>query len=199
MLSLFGYDFAADHKALTDPEAGRVDLARIDESLILAKPLNAAIHEGGKRMDAGSWQHRVLKRWIEAGAEYDGTVQRLERVSVEPKEVLFNDDGQMIRLKVTATWADGISEDVTDLCRFTTNDDSIATVSQDGTISSGSVGDTHVVIAYDSAVIPVTVIRPNLVSPEGIPRPSESTHPIDVLIAEKHEKLGIIPSQLCGD
>lgn len=199
MLSLFGYDFAADHKALTDPEAGRVDLAGIDESLILAKPLDAAIHEGGKRMDAGSWQHRVLKRWIEAGAEYDGTVQRLERVSVEPKEVLFNDDGQMIRLKVTATWADGISEDVTDLCRFTTNDDSIATVSQDGTISSGSVGDTHVVIAYDSAVIPVTVIRPNVVSPEGIPRPSESTHPIDVLIAEKHEKLGIIPSQLCGD
>jgi len=74
MLSLFGYDFAADHTALTDPEAGRVDLARIDESLILAKPLDAAIHEGGKRMDAGSWQHRVLKRWIEAGAEYDGTV-----------------------------------------------------------------------------------------------------------------------------
>ncbi len=67
-LSLFGYDFDADHQAMLDESAGRVDVDDVDESLILVKPLDADAHEGGKRFDQGSWQHHVLRRWIQAGA-----------------------------------------------------------------------------------------------------------------------------------
>ena len=38
-LSLFGYDFAADHAAMLDESTGRVDLQEIDESLVLALSL----------------------------------------------------------------------------------------------------------------------------------------------------------------
>lgn len=199
MLSLFGYDFATDHEALTDEESGRIDRQDIHESLILAKPIDADRHEGGKRMERDGWQYRVLHRWIEAGAKFDGRLQPLEELVIEPAEVLFRASGQQVELRVTARWADGTLEDVTDLCRFTSNDDSVAKVSPAGAITSGDLGDTHVVVAYDQAVVPVPVMRPSDQDYRGLPQPPASGHPIDRLIAEKHQKLGIVPSELCSD
>ncbi len=60
-LSLFGYDFAADHAALTDKDSPRVDPADPDASLIIAKPTDADEHEGGQRYKKGSWQYHVLR------------------------------------------------------------------------------------------------------------------------------------------
>ncbi len=198
-LSLFGYDFAADHASLTAEDSGRVDQQAVDESLILYKPVDSERHEGGKRMEIDSWQYRVLARWIAAGAKFDGELQQLDRLAVEPAELLFSAAGQEASLKVIAHWADGTSEEVTDLCRFTTNDDSVANISATGTVTAGDVGDTHVVVAYDRAVVPVAVLRPSDQSSEGLPRPPQSDHPIDVLVAQKLEKLGIVPSERCGD
>src|SRR5438552_7188589 len=56
-LSLFGYDFAADHTALTKGEAARVDLDDPKASLILKKPTRILTHKGGKRMDLDGWQY----------------------------------------------------------------------------------------------------------------------------------------------
>lgn len=198
-LSLFGYDFAADHASLTAEDSGRVNQQSVDESLILYKPVDSDRHEGGKRMEIDSWQYRVLARWIAAGAEFDGELQQLERLVVEPAELLFSAPGQEVSLKVTAHWADGTSEEVTDLCRFTTNDDSVANISATGNVTAGDVGDTHVVVAYDRAVVPVAVLRPSDQSSEGLPRPPQSEHPIDLLVAQKLAKLGIVPSGLCSD
>ena len=47
-LSLFGYDFKADHDALLDEATGRVDVDDVAESLMLSKPSDADVHEGGK-------------------------------------------------------------------------------------------------------------------------------------------------------
>ncbi|TVP99504.1 MAG: DUF1553 domain-containing protein [Planctomycetaceae bacterium] len=199
MLSLFGYDFATDHAALIDGDSGRIDLDEIAESLILFKPIDAERHEGGKRMDLDSWQYRVLSRWIEGGAEFSGEIQHLEALSVEPAELLFEGAQQQAQLKVVARWADGTLEEVTDLCRFTTNDDSVAKVSQSGEVTSGDIGDTHVIIAYDRAVVPVPVMRPGDLDPLDLPQPPSSDHPVDLLIAAKLDKMRIVPSDLCDD
>ncbi len=160
-LSLFGYDFKTDHAALLDEASGRVDVDDIEESLILTKPTDADLHEGGKRYDIGSWQHHVLRRWIEAGAKFDdGEPQTLVRLEVTPSEVLFTSEGQEVDLTAIAHWEDGSSEDVTELCRFSSNDDSIAAIDTDGHIKGGERGGTHVVIYYDNAVVPVPVLRP---------------------------------------
>src|SRR6185436_2433525 len=60
-LSLFGYDFQADHEALTKGDQPRVNVAEPSASLILNKPTDANLHEGGKRLDKGSWQFHVFR------------------------------------------------------------------------------------------------------------------------------------------
>lgn len=200
-LSLFGYDFVADHKAMTDEDSGRVNLENVHESLLLYKPIDEERHEGGKRMDLDSWQYRALARWIAEGAEYDKELHSLDRLEVTPAEIVFEGASGNVseQLRAVAVWSDGTREDVTELCRFTTNDDAVAVIAADGLVTSKDIGDTHVVVAYDRAVVPVAVIRPSQVDASQVARPADSGHMIDQLVKQKLDKLGIVPSQLCND
>ena len=71
-LSLFGFDFQSDHTALhadSSSEAGpRLDVNDPESSLIIRKPTEQTDHEGGQRFKTGSWEHHLLLRWIESGA-----------------------------------------------------------------------------------------------------------------------------------
>src|SRR5207244_6628306 len=49
-LSLFGYDFKADHDALLGGEQPRVDLKNPRDSKALLKPTRSVAHKGGKRL-----------------------------------------------------------------------------------------------------------------------------------------------------
>ncbi|WP_242631786.1 DUF1549 and DUF1553 domain-containing protein [Rubripirellula amarantea] len=204
-LSLFGYDFQADHSALMEESSGRVDVDDPDESLILSKPLDADSHEGGKRFDEGSWQHHVLRRWIESGATLDaGKPKALDALDVYPSEIIFANSDGTAQLKVIAKWQDGTREDVTELCRFQTNDDSIAIIDEDGQVAAGMYGDTHVVVFYDNSVVPIPVLRPRsdhgsataYVDSTSI---NSSDHMIDKLVDQKLRKLAIVPSGTCSD
>ncbi|MCC9605892.1 DUF1549 domain-containing protein [Blastopirellula sp. JC732] len=199
-LSLFGYDFQADHDAMMKGENPRINLADIDDSLVISKPTDEFTHEGGERYKLGSWEHRVFKNWIAAGAKFDkDEVAKLERLEVTPAEVLFGAEPQKVQLKAVAVWADGTREDVTPLCRYTTNDGEIAPVDGDGVISSGDKGDTHVIVAYDKAVISVPVLRPmtNLTG-DNYPQVAAATK-IDELVVSKLRKLGVTPSPVASD
>ena len=160
-LSLFGYDFAADHAALTGGTDPRVDLKKPLDSLILRKPTLDERHKGGKRMERDGWEYNLLLRWVKAGAagvkEKDAAFAALE---VEPKEIVFAKPGDSAKLRVIAKWADGSREDVTPLCRFRSNDESIAMVSAAGLVSAAGKGDTAVVVFYDNGIAPVPVLLP---------------------------------------
>jgi hypothetical protein len=202
-LSLFGYDFSGDHEALLAEDTGRVDLEDVEESLVLAKPVDAEMHEGGKRFEKGKWQYRVLRNWIAAGATFDReSFQSLKQLQIVPAEIQFRGDDQSLALRAIAHWADGSVEDVTPLCRFSTNDDSIAAVDEHGRVRSGESGDTHVVVYYDNAVVPVPVLRPISAAQAGVSGSiagNEPTRPIDRLVKQKLDKLDIIASDLCTD
>jgi hypothetical protein len=199
-LSLFGYDFQADHKALLAGDPPRVNLEDPPESQVLLKPTRTIPHGGGQRMKPGGWEYHLLLRWIQAGArgvhEEDPAFADLV---VEPEEVVFSKAGETARLKVTARWADGSREDVTPLCRFRSNDESVATVSDSGVVTAAGKGDTHVVAFYDNGIVPVPVLLP--VSDRmgehypDVPTPTE----IDRHVVAKLRKLGIVPSPLCTD
>ncbi|MEL6105628.1 MAG: DUF1549 and DUF1553 domain-containing protein [Planctomycetota bacterium] len=202
-LSLFGYDFKGDHDALLAENTGRVDPDDIDESLILSKPTDADMHEGGKRFEKGKWQYRVLRNWIAAGAKFeDESVQQLKQLEIQPAEIQFQSNDEKVSLRAIAHWSDGTSEDVTPLCRFRSNDDSIAAINESGNVRSGESGDTHVVVFYDNAVVPVPVLRPlgetRVRDGESIAS-RKSDHPIDALVKQKLEKVGIVSSDLCTD
>ena len=63
-LSLFGYDFDADHKALAGGDEPRVSAKKPADSLILLKPTLDEPHKGGHRMKAGIWEYNLIKRWV---------------------------------------------------------------------------------------------------------------------------------------
>lgn len=199
-LSLFGYDFIMDHKQLTAEDVGRINLKEPAKSLVLQKPLEEIDHEGGKRFEPGSWQHRLLTRWIESGAQgVPKTAPKFDRLEVTPASIQFNKEGETVTLRAVAVWSDGSQEDVTPLCRFQTNNEQIATISSTGLVTAAKPGDTHVVISYDSGVIPIPVIRP--VSDQygdKYPQIAAST-PIDKLVINKLSKLGMIPAEKCDD
>jgi hypothetical protein len=206
-LSLFGYDFDMDHKSLTksvgDEGTIRVAVKQPRRSLVLAKPTLQIDHEGGERLKPGGWQYRLLLRWIEGGAAPRSGRQRLERLVVEPSEIVFTNPKESAALSVVAVWSDGTREDVTCLCRFRSNDDSIATVDADGRVTAGGRGDTHVVAFYDNGVVALPVLLPwrqtgtsTGQSQAGSSRPRNK---IDQLVGAKLRKLGIAPSALCTD
>lgn len=199
-LSLFGYDFEADHAALTAGDAPRVDLKEPSKSLILQKPTLTIDHDGGERFVADEWEYHLLKRWIESGAKGQSPDYAvLESLKVLPEEIVFGSQGETVPLKVTAHWSDGMTEDVTPLCRFQTNDDSIAAVSPQGIVKAIGKGDTHIVAFYDNGIVPVPVILPvsdrNGKNYPDVPAPTE----IDRLVVQKLKKVGIVPAELSSD
>jgi hypothetical protein len=199
-LSLFGYDFDMDHAALTSGGASRVDKKDPVSSLILEKPTLTQSHKGGKRLEKGGWQYRLLLRWIRDGAKNDAPQSaRLERLSVTPSQWVVAKPGPQVQLQVVAHWSDGTAEDVTALSRFRSNDDAIATVSEAGLTTAIGTGDTHVVAFYDKGVVPVQVVVPvsDRIGPRypDVPTPT----PVDELVVAKLRQLGVVPSELAGD
>ncbi len=198
-LSMFGYDFDADLKAIHGQEGERIDLESPDESLIIQKPTEMESHEGGQRFEPNGWEHDVLRRWIAAGAKgREGEPAKLIRLVVEPNEIVFaRNPSDKIQLSCVAEWSDGTREDVTRLTRFLSKSDAIVEVSADGLVSSLAPGDTNVIAFYDSGVVAVPVLRPHY--PQYSPSPKSDTHPIDRFVDTKLAKLGVKPSDTCTD
>ena len=132
-LSLFGYDPASDHLAITREALGRrVDLAKPATSLLLTKPTMAVPHKGGKRLDVGSDDYQLLASWITAGCPGPRAGERsLASISIEPAEAMLA-PGEEVAFQVTARYSDGSSRDVTRWARFTSTDATVASVSGDG-------------------------------------------------------------------
>jgi hypothetical protein len=204
-LSLFGYDFEKDHEAITKgkgaSEEVRVDLQDPVKSLILAKPsLDGEEHKGKKRFDKGSWEYNLILKWLQSGAKIDVTeTGGFGRLEVLPKELVFKKSGDAIQLKVIAHWKDGTVEDVTQLTRFRTNDESVALVNDTGLVTSKTPGDTHIVAFYDNGVEPVPAVLP--VSDRvgaNFPKVRTPTK-VDEFVIAKLRKTGILPSEICTD
>lgn len=199
-LSLFGYDFEADHAALAGGDEPRVDPQAPADSLALLKPTRQIDHDGGKRIEVDGWQYRLLVKWIAGGARpVAEDAAQFVALEIEPAEILFAKNGETTQLRAFARWSDGTSEDVTPLCRFQTRDESIATIDAGGLVTSKGPGDTHVVVFYDNGLTPVPVIQPvsNLAG-SRYPDVAAPTK-IDELVRAKLQKLGVVPSELCTD
>ncbi|MGH7139465.1 MAG: DUF1549 domain-containing protein, partial [Pirellulales bacterium] len=199
-LSLFGYDFAADHEAMTSGDEPRANVKDPAASLLLQKPTLQVDHEGEKRMDVGSWQYNILRRWIEQGAPaVKPEDAEFEALEIEPREIVSQTKGDGGQLRVVARWSDGAREEVTPLCRFRSNDESIATIDENGKVTVVGKGGTDVVAFYDNGVVTVPVLAPvsDLVG-ERYP-PVATPTKIDELVVDKLRKLGIVPSELCTD
>ncbi len=201
-LSLFGYDFDKDHKAINaeSDNGPRVDPAHPTDSLILLKSTNEEKHKGKERIAKGSWEYNLLLKWVQGGAKND-TVEtgEFDQLVVEPGEIVFAKQGDAQQLRVMAHWKDGTVEDVTQLTRFRTNDESVADVSATGLVTCKEKGDTHIVVFYDNGVQPVPTMLPaSEFTAAKFPKVPTRTK-LDELVLNKLRKAGIVPSEICTD
>jgi len=198
-LSMFGYDFDADLKELTEADTGRVDLKSPLKSLILRKPAGLEDHGGDKRFEPNGWEYKAIQRWIADGASGKPELDKLVSFQVTPSEFVFTKPGESVQLRVFATWHDGTREDVTRLTRFEVKDDQVADVARDGLVTCKSSGDTHVLAMYDKGVRAIPVMMPiSDRTGENFPDVATPTK-IDELVVDKLSKLGIVPSELSTD
>ncbi len=198
MLSLLGFepDHDVDHIA-RESRGRRISLTAPDESLLLKKGIGAVPHGGGARMEPGSPEYLLLRRWIAEGArEGDTNAPTVTKISVFPAARIMRPKTQQ-QLRVLATYSDGSVDDVTATARYEANVATMATVSPRGLVTTGEqTGDVGVMIRYQShvAVFQATI-------PLGIP--VESLPPIRNIIDEhvfaKLKLLGLPPSELCDD
>ena len=200
MLSLFGYDADGDYRRTVEEMPGRrINTALPDESLLILKAIGAVPHTGGKRFERESDLAKVLLDWIKAGAPDDvGNVPEVAGIEVSKPSIVFDKASEIVDLRVTATYADGSTRDVTHLALFGTNNSSVAEIDTEGRVSSKGPGDTTVFARFSRFTVGAEVIV--LPSIEGFawPNPPENNF-IDKLVFERLQKLRIAPSELCDD
>ncbi len=204
-LSLFGYDFEKDLEQMTvkadgDEKQVRINRQQPEKSLLLLKATNEEPHKGKERFKKGSWEYNMMLKWVQAGAKLDvEATGEFDRLEISPKEIVFKKPGEKVQVRVMAHWKDGTVEDVTQLTRFRSNDDSVSTISLTGVAESKDKGDTHIVAFYDNGVHPIPVMLP--VSDKVGPKYPKlaTTSKVDQHVVSKLAKLGIIPSEVCTD
>ena len=119
-------------------------------------------------------------------------------VKYDTKEILFLDSGDTSQIRIIAEWEDGDREDVTALTRFRTNNDAVVLVDELGIATSNGKGDTHIVALYDNGIAAIPVLRP-ITDKRGQIDVTKYLNPIDKLVGEKLNKLGISASERCSD
>ena len=159
-LSLRGYDPATDFFNIVKQDRGRrVELADPGRSLFLAKPSGAIAHKGGVRFGTSSLEYRILSEWISDGAAppSDGD-SRVEQLEILPARS-FQRVGESQQILVRARYSGGRAEDVTRWVKWSSADESVCRVDEQGKTQVIGPGEGAIVAWYASklAIARVTV------------------------------------------
>ncbi len=194
-LSLFGHDPGLDYREIMDPDEGpRVEVDDVMQSFLIRKPSGLRRHRGGKRFETNSWQFEIIKAWVSSGANRKEASGKLDGVKISPDGHVFGATNELQQLRVTAFFKDGSTEDVTSFCKFDTQDDYVAEVSDLGEVRSVRPGDTAVIISYRDKTISTRVYVPAPVY-DGFRFPEiKRENYVDSHILSKLRRLNTIPS-----
>lgn len=199
-LSLFGFDAAFDHAALTKEARGRrVFPASPDHSLVLLKATGRVPHGGGKRMKRDSSEYQLFRRWITAGTPASApNAPHVVKLRITPSDRVLQRDASQ-QLAVHAEYSDGSIRDVTRQAEYSSNLDVVARVENDGLVHTFQMsGEAAIMARYLGYV---AVFRAMV--PHGEPLKDiagfKSKNYIDELALAKWKKLGLRPSPLADD
>jgi hypothetical protein len=198
-ISLLGFEPEVDYNALVKEARGRrLFPAAPDHSLLLEKATGIVAHGGGKRMEVGSDEYRLVRRWIAAGVPYgEKTDPVVTRISLFPEHRIMTRNSKQ-QFSVYAHYSDGTVEDITRRAQYESNDQEIAVVDGAALVRTLAMsGEAAVMVRYQEHV---ATFRATV--PLGAPTP-KWTFPTQTLVdthtAKKWQELGLVPSELCTD
>ncbi|MCA8986563.1 MAG: DUF1553 domain-containing protein [Planctomycetaceae bacterium] len=203
-LSLRGYDPESDYFNIARQDKGRrIELADPGRSLVLAKPSGGMPHKGGRKFEPDSVEYNIIAEWISAGAprppQEDLQVQEL---SIFPGKSIHS-VGETQQMIVLATMSDGQVRDVTSRVIWSSSNEAVCTVNEDGTLQIIGSGEGAIVAWYSSllAIARLTVPyvqQKSLAEIEGVDqRPPRNF--IDEQINKQLVRLNLPASPGCDD
>ncbi|MEM7143851.1 MAG: DUF1549 and DUF1553 domain-containing protein [Verrucomicrobiota bacterium] len=200
-LSLRGYDPEADFHTITREARGRrVELGDPARSLVLIKGTTAVKHTGGRRIESDSLDYRVVSEWIASGAAapVEGDA-RLEGLEIFPALSMLA-PGDEARFIVRARYSDGREEDVTQWAKFTSTNEAVVNVDDDGNAEVIGHGEGAVTAWFSSQVV---IGRLSAPFPNEIPDAVYAEAPVrnfvDERVLEQLRRLNLKPSPRTTD
>jgi len=200
-LSLRGFDPDGDFNVLTRQALGRrVVPGDPQHSLLLLKPTMTITHGGGRRIEPGSRDYRVIAEWIRAGTPRPKPADaRVQSLDVFPSLSTLK-IGASQQILVRANYSDGHSEDVTQWVKFGSSDNNVAVVDDGGRAKMTGSGEAAVTVWFSSKVTFARVVSPFASAPNAASYVSAARmNFIDDLVLAKLKVLGIAPAPLCTD
>jgi hypothetical protein len=198
-LSLRGYDFQYDHRALTDDiGARRFNRANPEQSLMLLKASGAIAHVGGVLTRPGERHYELLKRWIAGGATLDLDAPRVAKIDLFPQNPILPRANQKQQMVVLATYTDGSVRDVTADSFVSSGNIEVAETNDRGIVLALRRGEAPILARYEGAYTATTVTIMGDRSRFAWQQPPSFNY-IDDLVYSKLQRMKISPSELCAD
>ena len=200
-LSLRGYDPDRDFLNIARQQQGRrIEPAQPAASLLLTKPTMSVPHKGGLRIEPGSLNYRVVAEWIAAGATAPGPEdERLERLEILPEQVTLAANAAQ-PLLVRAHYAGGRVEDVTHWAKFTSANEAVVTVDEQGVARIVGPGEGAVTAWFSSQIViaRITVPWTHQLPPVDFSA-ADRRNFIDDLTLKQLKRLNLQPAERCTD
>jgi hypothetical protein len=202
-LSLRGYDPATDYFNIVKQDRGRrVELADPGRSLFLAKPSGAIAHKGGVRFGTGSPEYRILSEWISRGAtQPSDSDPRVEGLEILPNRSLQH-VGESQQFLVRARDSSGRVEDVTRWVKWSSADETVCRVDDQGKAQVVGPGEGSIVAWYASKLAIARVTVPYEGQPAQGGTIVDGRKPrnfVDEQIDKQLARLNLPASPACGD
>ncbi len=198
-LSLLGFVPELDYQTLVKENRGRRLMpAAPDYSLLLTKATGLAPHAGGKRMELGSDEYKLVKRWILSGTPFGNEKDPVvTKITVSPERAMLTRSNRQ-QFSVFAHYSDNTIQDVTQRTQFESNDTEIAIVDGAGLVRTLEMsGEAAIMARYQGQV---AVFRASV--PLGVKIPEykfEHKTVVDRFTHKKWQELGLVPSENCSD
>ena len=175
---------AADYAALTqDLDGRRIDLAKPESSLLLRKPTRQIKHKGGRIFKKDSADYESLLGWIQRGAAFtENEPGRLAKLRLEPRDGGFSTVAEYRLATRTAT------RDVTRLTVFSSTDETVALVHDNGSVTKRAPGEAWIIARYAGHNARAVIRRSFNEDPPDELKP---THPLDSAWLAGLESLGL--------
>ncbi|MGC4005960.1 MAG: DUF1549 domain-containing protein [Pirellulales bacterium] len=194
-----GYDPVFDHRALTDDLMGRrFNRVMPDQSLMLLKPSGSVPHVGGVLCKPGEPYYDILRAWIADGLPFDAQTPRVSKIEVLPQNPVIPLPGMKQQFRITATYADGRTRDVTADAFVESGNIEVLEADRTGLVTSLRRGESPVLVRYEGNYAATTVTVMGDRTGFAWNDPPTYNH-IDELVYAKLRKVRVLPSDVCKD
>jgi hypothetical protein len=169
-----------------------------ESSLLLLKATGTIAHGGGKRIEVGSDEYKLLRRWIAAGMPFGNADDPVvTRISVYPEHRILDRHTKQ-QFSVYAHYSDGTIEDITRRAQYDSNDTEVAVVDATGMVRTLALsGEAAVMARYQGQV---SVFRATVPLDGNVPAYTfEPQTVVDQYTHRKWQLLNIVPSAICPD